>query len=220
MYKTVIFDLDGTLLDTLDDLTDAVNAALLKNNVATRSREEVCAFVGNGIKNLIKRALGSENQALLDVALQDFKEYYGQHCADKTQPYAGILQLLHILKEQGIATAVVSNKADFAVKKLAAEYFGDLLVEAVGENEEAGIRKKPAPDSLLSVMKNLNADPQTTVYVGDSEVDVQTAFNAHLPCICVTWGFRDRAFLAENGGEYFVDEPMEIAKLCGIKGEM
>ena len=132
------------------------------------------------------------------------------HCADKTAPYAGILPLLQVLKSQGVKTAVVSNKADFAVKKLAADYFDGLLLTAVGENEEAGIRKKPAPDSLLAVMEQLGARAENTVYVGDSEVDVQTAENAGVDCICVTWGFRDKALLERVGGKLFVDTPAEI----------
>ena len=152
MYKTIIFDLDGTLLDTLDDLKNATNAALRKFELKTRTREEVRSFVGNGIKKLIERALG-EHTANFDEVLADFKRYYGEHCADETKPYEGILPLLTALKARGVKTAVLSNKADFAVKKLAKAYFDGLLLGAVGENEEAGIRKKPAPDALFAVMK-------------------------------------------------------------------
>lgn len=213
MYKTVIFDLDGTLLDTLEDLTDAVNAALNAFGLPARTKAEVCSFVGNGIKKLIERAIGYPHQAFEEI-LQSFKEYYGAHCADKTQPYAGILPLLQALKEKGVRTAVVSNKADFAVKRLAKAYFGELLEDAVGENESAGVRKKPAPDSVLAVMEKLNAEKGTTVYIGDSEVDIQTAKNAGVDGVCVTWGFRDERFLRENGGEKLVREPSEILELC------
>ncbi len=208
--KTIIFDLDGTLLDTLDDLWTAVNAALQKCGLPLRGREEVRAFVGNGIYNLMQRAAGEVPQKVLEEAFAEFKRYYGLHCEDKTKPYEGIMQLLQVCKEKGIQTAVVSNKADFAVKKLAKTYFGDLLAEAVGENEAEGIRKKPAPDSLLSVMERLGATREDTVYVGDSEVDIQTAQNAGVDCISVTWGFKSREFLLENGATNLADSPMEI----------
>ena len=210
MYKTIVFDLDGTLLNTLDDLADATNAALTACGLKTRTIDEVRAFVGNGAVKLMERAVGEENLHLTENALAEFKQYYAAHCADKTAPYAGILPLLQTLKDKGVKTAVLSNKPDFAVKSLAESYFQGLLLEAVGENEAAGVRKKPAPDALFTVMNGLSADPQTTVYVGDSEVDIQTAKNAGVDCICVTWGFRDKAFLEEQGGTRFVDTPAEI----------
>ena len=210
MYKTIIFDLDGTLLDTLDDLTDSTNAVLDKFGLKRRTREEVRAFVGNGIAKLIERAVGQDGIKYHAEAVAEFKRYYGEHCAEKTAPYPGILSLLQTLKEQGIKTAVVSNKADFAVKSLAKTYFDGLLLSAVGEDEEKGIRKKPAPDSLLAVMEQLSAVAETTLYVGDSEVDIQTAKNAGVDCLCVTWGFRDKAYLVEEGGRLFVDTAAEI----------
>lgn len=214
MYKSIIFDLDGTLLDTLDDLTNATNAALRKFGLKPRTRDEVRSFVGNGIAKLIERAIG-ERQDCFDGALAEFKTYYGAHCADETKPYEGVSSLLKELKDGGVKTAVLSNKADFAVKKLAEEYFGGLLMAAVGENEAAGIRKKPAPDALFAVMKELGASAESTLYVGDSEVDIQTAQNAGVDCLCVTWGFRDKQFLLSQGGENFVDAPAEILKYCG-----
>lgn len=210
MYKTVIFDLDGTLLDTLDDLWAAVNAALVKFGLPTRTKEEVRSFVGNGIVKLMERSAGAVDREIFDGVMTEFKRYYGEHCADWTKPYDGIMPLLEKLKANGIATAVVSNKADFAVKKLSKAYFGELIKEAVGEDEAAGIRKKPAPDSLLAVMQRLGAGTDSTVYVGDSEVDIQTAKNAGVACISVTWGFKDRAFLLENGATKLIDEPMKI----------
>ena len=213
MYETILFDLDGTLLDTLEDLTNATNFALAKFGYATRTEEEVCAFVGNGIAKLIERAMGGKDENFSSV-LETFKAYYGAHCAEKTKPYEGILPLLKTLKEYGIRTAVVSNKADFAVKSLAKAYFDGLLMQAIGEDEERGIRKKPAPDTLLAVMKELQADPKTTLYVGDSEVDIQTAQNAGVDCLCVTWGFRKREFLEAQGGKLFADHPIEILEFC------
>ena len=142
--------------------------------------------------------------------MEDFKSYYALHCADETRPYSGILPLLSQLKEWGVATAVLSNKADFAVKTLAKEYFDGLLMEAVGEDEGVGVRRKPAPDGLLAVMRALGSKKEETLYVGDSEVDIQTANNAGVPCLCVTWGFRDREFLQSHGGTSFVDRAEEI----------
>ncbi len=209
MYKTVIFDLDGTLLDTLDDLTDAVNAALCAFGLPIRTKTEVCSFVGNGIAKLIKRAIGYEHARFAEI-LEAFKSYYRAHCADKTKPYDGVLALLNALKERGVKTAVVSNKADFAVKQLAKVYFGDLLCVAVGENEEAGVRKKPAPDAVFAVMEELGAEKSSTVYVGDSEVDIQTAKNAGVECISVTWGFRTEKFLKDNGATKLIEKPSEM----------
>lgn len=212
MYETYIFDLDGTLLDTLDDLTDAVNATLRKYNLNERTIEEVRAFVGDGLKMLLRRSVGGD-RADLDEMLIELKEYYREHCEDKTKPYDGVIPLLQTLKRQGKKIAIVSNKADFAVKRLAKTYFQGLIDVAIGENEERGIRKKPAPDSVFSAMKILNAEPSSTVYVGDSDVDVKTAKNAYLPCISVTWGFRDEKFLRESGGEIFAFQPSDIEKL-------
>jgi phosphoglycolate phosphatase len=176
----------------------------------------VRGFVGNGIAKLMERAVGEEvcQRQDFENILSAFKEYYKAHCADATKPYAGILELLYTLKNRGLKTAVLSNKADFAVKMLAKEYFGDLLQEAVGENEAAGIRKKPAPDSLYAVMEGLKADKKSTVYIGDSEVDIQTANNAGVDCISVTWGFKDETFLKENGAKTLVNTPMEILDFC------
>ena len=214
MYKTIIFDLDGTLLDTLDDLTAAVNFALAEFSLPMCTREEVRGFVGNGIAKLMERAVGEENLEKVDFekVLSSFKEYYKEHCADYTRPYENVLALLQTLQEKGVQRAVLSNKADFAVKMLAKEYFKDLLQEAVGENEEAGIRKKPAPDSLFAVMEKLGAKPEETVYVGDSEVDIQTAENGGVDCISVTWGFKDESFLKEHGAKILIDTPMDILK--------
>ena len=214
MYETIVFDLDGTLLDTLDDLTAAVNFALTKNHLKTRTREEVRNFIGNGIVKLMERAVGEPEKADFTQILQDFKVYYKEHCSVYTKPYDGIMELLSALKNRGVKLAMLSNKADFAVKMLAKEYFGDLFLEAIGENEEAGIRKKPAPDSLFAVLQHLGTDKTATVYVGDSEVDIQTAQNAGVDCISVTWGFKDKEFLIDNGATVLVDKPMDILRYC------
>lgn len=213
MYKAIVFDLDGTLLDTLDDLADAVGYALRNNGLPPRSLAQVRSFVGNGIVKLMQRAAGEHN-ADFDKILQDFRTYYGEHCRDKTKPYEGITELLQTLKARGVKTAVLSNKADFATKLLAKEYFGGLLELAAGENEAAGIRKKPAPDALFSIMRELGVSKAETAYVGDSEVDIQTARNAGVACISVSWGFKDEAFLLANGATRIARTPAELLRYC------
>ena len=215
MYELIVFDMDGTILDTLDDLHYAVNAAMEKCNLPSRTKEEVKHFIGNGAKKLLERAVG-DGKADVEKALAYFRETYDVHCADHTKPYDGVLSLLQTLKEKGVKMAVLSNKPDPAVRALAKTYFDGLFMEAMGENEGAGIRKKPAPDSLLAVMRRLGVSKEKTVYVGDSEVDIQTAKNAGVDSICVTWGFRSRAYLMEEGGEKFADDPAELLQYCEV----
>ena len=210
-YTTFIFDLDGTLLDTLEDLATAVNYALEKNGYPIRSIDEVQSFIGNGVANLMERALGGRVDCF-ESALADFKEYYGAHCAVKTGLYDGIEEVLLAIKAAGKKCAVVSNKADFAVKILAKQYFDGLLGVAIGENEAAGVRKKPAPDSVFLALKELGENGLGAVYIGDSEVDIQTAKNANIPCISVSWGMKTKAFLLENGAEVILDEPKELLR--------
>jgi len=212
MYKAVVFDLDGTLLDTLDDLTSAVNHALTAFAYPERTREEVKGFIGNGVRLLMQRAVGVEDERFEEI-FSAFKSYYAVHCADATKPYTGIEELLSALKKRGVKTAVLSNKSDAAVKTLAKAYFPNAFSAAVGENEAIGIRKKPAPDALYKVMEGLGVNAAETVYIGDSEVDIQTAANAGVACVSVTWGFKDEAFLRENGGKLFARTPMEIMQV-------
>ena len=208
-YKLVIFDLDGTILNTLEDLADATNYALAEHDYPLRTIEEVRRFVGNGIRKLIERAVPAGlTEREIDEVHQTFSGYYQQHCADKTCPYEGILPLLQRLRAAGCLTAVVSNKADVAVQPLCRQYYEGLFDYAVGERE--GIRRKPAPDAVLEVLRRLEVDAADAIYIGDSEVDIQTAANAGLGCIVVTWGFRDRAYLESQGGRRFVDSPEEI----------
>ena len=216
MYKAVVFDLDGTLLDTLDDLCGAVNAALEKYSFPMRTKEEVRSFIGNGIRLLVGRAMGDCSHPQLDVVLDEFKRYYAEHCKDETRPYEGIMPLLERLKAAGVLIGVLSNKADFATKTLVKEYFGAVIDEAAGENEAAGIQKKPAPDALYAMMTKLGVTREETLYVGDSEVDIQTAKNAGVDCVCVLWGFKDEAFLRANGGKNFIREPYQLLPFLGI----
>lgn len=205
MIKTVIFDLDGTLLNTLEDLKDAANFALSEFGYPKRSLEEIRCFVGNGVRKLIERAVpeACEN---IDECLCVFKKNYSENMCNNTVPYNGILKILKDLQDNGIKIGVVSNKFDSAVKELCKKYFGNLVDIAVGQSDD--VPKKPAPDGVLKAMKELGAEKISTVYIGDSEVDVQTAKNSGLPCIGVTWGFRNKNDL--QGADYIIDNPCDI----------
>lgn len=211
MKKIVIFDLDGTLLNTLDDLADSTNYALSKFGYPTRTIEEVQQFVGNGVAKLIERAIpDGKNNPNFEKCLSIFKENYAQNMYNKTAPYNGIIEMLSNLKSKGIKIAVVSNKFDLAVKELCKKYFEGFIDFAAGENEAQGIKKKPAPDTVISVLNEFNFAPEDAVYVGDSDVDIMTAKNSKMPCISVTWGFRDKKFLLENGATILINTPSEI----------
>lgn len=211
MKKIVIFDLDGTLLNTLDDLADSTNFALSKFNYPTRTIEEVRQFVGNGVAKLIERAIPEgKNNPNFEKCLAIFKENYAQNMYNKTAPYNGISDMLANLKSKGLKIAVVSNKFDLAVKELCQKYFNGYIDFAAGENEAAGIKKKPAPDTVLEVLKEFNLKPDEAIYVGDSDVDIMTAKNSDMPCISVTWGFRDEKFLLSYGATILIDSPDEI----------
>lgn len=207
-YKAVIFDLDGTLLDTLCDLCDSTNAALRAFGYPERTIDEVRRFVGNGIGLLIERALpsGRENPDYEKV-LDAFKADYAENCLNKTKPYDGVNELILELKKRGIKTAVVSNKIDFAVKDLAGNFFPE-LDSALGETE--GIRRKPAPDMVIRTCDFLGVKREDSLFVGDSDVDIETAKNAGTDCVSVTWGFRDRDFLLGHGAAHFADKPSDI----------
>lgn len=211
MADTIIFDLDGTLLDTLEDLTDSVNHAMKQFGLPTRTIEEVRGFVGNGVAKLIERCIpqGLENPSY-DRILTSFKEYYAQHCEDKTRPYVGIMELLEELSGQGYHMAIVSNKFDGAVKQLNQQYFKEYIPVAIGES--ATVKKKPAPDTVYQALTELACDVSQAVYVGDSEVDRQTAGNVPMPCVSVTWGFRTRQQLTKAGADEtcMVNSPQEL----------
>lgn len=207
--KLYIFDLDGTILDTLDDLHDSVNYALASVGFPNRSLDEVRSFVGNGILKLIQRAVPEgTNDTDVDKVYAVFKDYYRQHCADKTRPYNGIVSTLRRLKDEGCRLAVVSNKADFGVQILCRKYFDGLFEFAVGAKE--GIRKKPYPDAVLEVLERMCVEKSEAVYIGDSDVDIETAKNAGLKCISVDWGFRSREFLLEHGAGTIISCPEEL----------
>lgn len=209
-YTTVIYDLDGTLLNTLDDLAAAVNHALCEGGYPLRTVEEVRCFVGNGMERLIRLSLpDGASEEEFSLALARFKAFYAQHSTDLTRPYPGIDQLLQTLKSSGVRQAVVSNKGDPFVKELCQLYFDQMMDAAVGE--QAGVRRKPAPDSLLRVMEELKANPEQVLYVGDSDVDVFTARNAGVDCLSVCWGFRTEEELVKSGADHFAHSAEDVA---------
>lgn len=210
-HKLAIFDMDGTILDTLADLKNSMNYTLEQFNCPKRTLDEVRLFVGNGIRNLIIRAAPpATDENTIDKMFAVFNEHYAVHCNDNTRPYDGIADLLKQLRINGVKTAVVSNKADYAVQTLVEKFFSGLFDYAVGE--KAGVRKKPCPDSVNEVLKTLNIDRKDAVYIGDSEVDIATAENAKMDCISVDWGFRDRDVLIKNGATVIVSKTDRLSE--------
>ena len=209
MYKGVIFDLDGTLLNTLYDLTDSVNWALEKYGQPTRSLMEVREFVGNGLRNLMTQAVpNGEENPVFEELFEFFREHYKGHCNIKTAPYEGILELMKELQARNVKMAIVSNKIDAGVKELNEIHFAEFVETAIGERD--GIGRKPAPDSVNEALRILGVEKEHAVYVGDSDVDIQTAKNAQMRCVSVTWGFRDEAFLMEHGAGIMINRPLEL----------
>ena len=210
-YQTYVFDLDGTLLDTLGDLAASTNYALRTHGMPEHSLDDVRRFVGNGVRVLMERAVpqGAENPQF-EAAFQTFRTHYMQHSLDTTKPYDGILETLEALKAEGCRLAVVSNKMMAATQELCRHFFRDTIEVAIGEHETQGIRKKPAPDTVNEAFRQLGVGKERAVYVGDSDVDILTARNSGLPCISVLWGFRDRDFLIQHGAETFISAPSEL----------
>ena len=213
MTKAVIFDLDGTLLNTLDDLADSCNETLHQMNFPLRSIDEVRQFVGNGIAKLMELAIpdGKENPEYEKSVLL-MKKNYANNWQNKTRPYNGILDLISTLHRMKIKTGIVSNKPDAQVKELAAYYFSSNIKRETAVGDFEGRNRKPSPDSVLEVMRILEVKKDETIYVGDSDVDIETAKNAGIPCISVTWGFRDKNFLLNSGAKKLADKPEEILK--------
>ena len=211
-YKSYIFDLDGTLLDSLTDLATSCNYALRINNMPERTIDEVRMFVGNGVRKLMERAIpdGNRNE-LFQKTYTDFRDHYLIHNLDHTSPYNGIITMLKSLKDDGCNIAVVSNKFYAATQELVNHFFGDYVSVAIGERDN--IRKKPSPDTVFEALRQLNVEKDGAVYIGDSDVDVMTAKNCGMPCISVLWGFRDKKFLIEHGANVFVEKPSEILLL-------
>ncbi len=211
-YEAVIFDLDGTLLNTLEDLRDSVNYGLNQYGMPERSLEEIRHFVGNGVQRLIELAVPEGiTQELQGKIFEAFKEHYKIHCNDKTRLYEGIPELLTELKRQEFPMAIVSNKLQEGVDSLWELYFKEYLHTAIGARD--GIRKKPAPDTVIEALKILGVSRERAVYIGDSEVDIATARNSEMDCITVTWGFRTREEQKKAGAVKFVDKPEDIIPL-------
>ena len=223
MKKAIIVDLDGTLLDTLEDLVLSTNAALSRYGYPERTLEEVRRFVGNGAERLMRQAVpGGEGDPHLGDCLQAFREDYQVRMNDHTRPYEGILKLLGKFSKEGVPMAIVSNKPDFAVRELSQRFFGDVIRVAIGESE--GIRRKPWPDTVKTAAGKLGVELSDCIYAGDSEVDLKTAKNCGIPCVSVTWGFREREYLLSLGAEYMADSPKELYEcyclLCGNAGRL
>lgn len=208
-YETILFDMDGTILDTLEDLKDAVNYVMRINGEPEHSLEEIRSFVGNGMKKLMIRSIpGGEENPTFEKQFKEYQDYYPPHSKIKTKPYDGILDFMRECKSRGIKLAVVSNKQQPAVTELADYYFEGMFDAAVGDGE--GRTVKPAPDAPFEAMKRIGANPKTTLYVGDSDVDAATAENAGLDCVLVTWGFRERELLEQKKHIAIIDEVKEL----------
>ena len=208
-YKAVIFDMDGTILDTLDDLADSVNHSLEMHGFPERKREEIRAFLGNGMVRLVHLSVPEGTPAEDEAAvLEEHKRYYPRHSADKTKAYEGIPELLKALKQKGLKTAVVSNKSDPNVKALVKKYFDGLFDVSIGSRE--GVPRKPAADLVDIALNELGVEKKDAVYIGDSDVDLATAQNSGLKMITVLWGFRDRDVLEKAGAEVFADTAAEL----------
>ncbi len=213
MTKLVIFDLDGTLLNSLQDLAASTNYALRQHGYPTHELPAFRYFVGNGINKLLERALPEKERThenMLKIR-EDFMAYYAEHKADFTAPYDGICELLKTLKRHHVLLAVASNKYHAATRELIPEYFGEGLFDFVYGQRE-GIPVKPDPTIVFDIMKEAGGSKEEVLYVGDSGVDMQTAVNSGVTSVGVTWGFRDRKELQENGAQYIADEPYEIMK--------
>lgn len=208
-FETYVFDLDGTLLETLKDLAASTNFALRQYDMPGHSVEDVRMFVGNGVKKLMERAIpnGLDNPKFEEV-YATFRQHYLNHNLDTTKPYDGIPELLRELKGRGKKLAIVSNKFYAATQDLARHFFPDTIEVAIGEREN--IKKKPAPDTVVEALRQLGVSKEGAVYIGDSDVDIMTARNSGLPCASVLWGFRDKEFLLEHGATFFAEKPDDL----------
>ena len=210
--KTVIFDLDGTLLYSLEDLKDSVNFVMKKHGFREYTIDEVREAIGNGVRLLMERILPKDiDKNLFEECLSEFKENYSKNMYNKTKPYDGVLDMLKALKEEDYKIAVLSNKFDSAVKELSNKYFGELVDLAVGQKE--GVKEKPSPLGIQEIAKELDTDIEACIMVGDSEVDIQSANNAGIDCISVTWGYKNIDFLYDNGATKLVYAPEDILEL-------
>lgn len=211
-YTTIIFDLDGTLLNTLEDLTNAVNYVLNKHNFPIRTIDEIQSFVGNGIRKLIERALPHKiNDMEFEIAFNEFQNYYGIHCQDATHPYENVIDLLKILRQKKYNIAIISNKSDDKVQVLKDTFFKNLVDIAVGTKDFA--KTKPNPESTLSIISFFKSNKENCLFVGDSDVDILTAQNAGIRCISVSWGFKSKDDLIKSGATTIIDNPLQLLDL-------
>ncbi len=212
MINTIVFDLDGTLLNTLEDLKDSVNFALERQRFPLRDLSEIRSFVGNGIRLLMERAVPKNTPAeTFEICFKDFCDYYKIHMEDKTAPYDGINDMLTNIKKAGFKTAIVTNKADFAAQDLCKRMFGENIDFVVGSSDDRP--NKPEPDGVFYALEKLDSKIENTIFVGDADTDILTAKNANLPSIGVLWGFRDREVIEEAGAEYIVDSVKDLENL-------
>lgn len=213
-FNTIIFDMDGTLLNTIGDIADSVNYILKKYGYPLRTFEEILSFVGNGSERLMELSLPEgRNTSNFNKYLEEYKIYYLENNNNKTSPYEGIMELLKELFEKNYKLAIVSNKNDENIKSLNKIYFGDYIKTAIGQSKD--VKRKPAPDMVYNALDELDADIEKAVYIGDSEVDIYTAKNANMHCVSVCWGFRDKEYLKEQGAEYLIDDPYELLEFLG-----
>jgi len=211
-YDTVIFDMDGTLLDTLEDISDSINHVLKIYGFPIRKTSDLRSFLGNGAAQLMELAIpGGISNPQFGTCLKDYCNHYQENLQNKTCVYEGVISLLQQLSLGGYKIGIVSNKPDKAVKELSGLYFREYAKVAIGETD--GIARKPAPDTVLKAMEELGSTTDKTIYVGDSEVDVETAKNCGIKCVGVTWGFRDREVLEQKGADYIIDRPQELLKI-------
>ena len=215
MIKAIIFDLDGTLLDTLEDLTDSVNYILRKHGMPERSIDEIRSFIGNGVPTLIARSVPCNTDSeTVKICVSEMMEYYKEHAEIKTKPYDGITELLDELRKRNIPAAVVTNKAEEAAKIRCNAKFGDVFDLVIGDNGKDKL--KPAPDNVFRALKKLNLEKNEVLYVGDSDVDMITAKNAGLKSVGVTWGFRDEEVLRKSGADNIINTPADLLKLNNL----
>ena len=208
-FDTAIFDLDGTLLNTLNDLCRCVNMMLQNNNYPTRTHDEIESYLGNGAKKLIEHSLPDGlDDATVERCLAEYRPIYAEHMNDNTQPYDGILPMLQKLKEMGFQTAVLSNKPDAATVPLCEGFFAGLIDTAMGDRPD--VRRKPDAEGITILLERLHSAPERTIYIGDSEVDIRTAKNAGLTSVGVTWGYRRKEDLEAENADFLIDRPDEL----------
>lgn len=209
MKKVVIFDLDGTLLYSLEDLMDSVNYTLDLFGYQKRTLEEITSSVGNGVKHLLRQSLPANiDDEEMEKCFLIFKDYYSEHCCDKTHPYDGIVDMMKVLKDKDLKLCIVSNKFQSAAEEVCDFYFKGLYDMVIGESESC--RRKPAPDGINMICDFYGVEKDEVLFLGDSEVDIKTAENAGVFCVSVLWGYRDKQFLTDNGAKLFINNPDEI----------